>query len=195
MGHSNATAAETRAAIAAGAVSATHTFNAMRPLDHREPGILGTVLTNDALYAELICDGIHTDPEIVQPLVARQRARARHPRHRRHERRRNARRRISTRRICGAGEGRPRNGPRCPGRQRAHAGSRTGQFVAFTGATVEQGSALLTANPASHDRASAIKPERSLRESPPTLWPSMQAGNWSALVGRRQAESFRLKLL
>src|SRR5580692_10450429 len=49
LGHSNATAAETRAAIAAGATSATHTFNAMRPLDHREPGILGTVLTSDAL--------------------------------------------------------------------------------------------------------------------------------------------------
>jgi N-acetylglucosamine-6-phosphate deacetylase len=66
VGHSNATAAEARTAIAAGAVSATHTFNAMRPLDHREPGILGTVLTNDELYAELICDGVHTDPEIVR---------------------------------------------------------------------------------------------------------------------------------
>jgi N-acetylglucosamine-6-phosphate deacetylase len=66
LGHSNATAAETRAAIAAGAVSATHTFNAMRPLDHREPGILGTVLTDDALFAELICDGIHVAPEIVK---------------------------------------------------------------------------------------------------------------------------------
>jgi N-acetylglucosamine-6-phosphate deacetylase len=66
VGHSNATAAETQAAIAAGAVSATHTFNAMRPLDHREPGILGTVLANDDLYSELICDGIHTDPEIVR---------------------------------------------------------------------------------------------------------------------------------
>ena len=66
LGHSNATAAETRAAIDAGAVSATHTFNAMRALDHREPGILGTVLTNDALFAELICDGIHNEPEIVR---------------------------------------------------------------------------------------------------------------------------------
>jgi N-acetylglucosamine-6-phosphate deacetylase len=66
LGHSNATATETRRAIAAGAVSATHTFNAMRALDHREPGILGTVLTNDDLFAELICDGIHTDPEIVR---------------------------------------------------------------------------------------------------------------------------------
>jgi N-acetylglucosamine-6-phosphate deacetylase len=66
MGHSDAKAAETRAAIAAGAVSATHTFNAMRALDHREPGILGTVLTTDSLFSELICDGIHTTPEIVK---------------------------------------------------------------------------------------------------------------------------------
>jgi N-acetylglucosamine-6-phosphate deacetylase len=66
LGHSNANAAETRALIAAGAVSATHSFNAMRPLDHREPGILGTVLTCDALFAELICDGIHVAPEIVK---------------------------------------------------------------------------------------------------------------------------------
>jgi N-acetylglucosamine-6-phosphate deacetylase len=66
VGHSNATAAETRAAIAAGAVSATHTFNAMRPLDHREPGILGVVLATDSLFAELICDGIHNTPEMVK---------------------------------------------------------------------------------------------------------------------------------
>ena len=66
LGHSNATAAETRATIAAGAASATHTFNAMRPLDHREPGILGVVLTTPSLYAELICDGIHTAPEMVR---------------------------------------------------------------------------------------------------------------------------------
>ena len=66
IGHSNATAAEARATIAAGAVSATHTFNAMRALDHREPGILGVALTDDDLYAELICDGIHTAPEMVK---------------------------------------------------------------------------------------------------------------------------------
>jgi N-acetylglucosamine-6-phosphate deacetylase len=66
VGHSNATAAETRAVIAAGAVSATHTFNAMRPLDHREPGILGVALAEDSIYAELICDGIHTTPEMVK---------------------------------------------------------------------------------------------------------------------------------
>jgi N-acetylglucosamine-6-phosphate deacetylase len=66
LGHSNATAGETRRAIAAGAASATHTFNAMRPFDHRETGILGTVLSTDSLFAELICDGIHNAPEAVR---------------------------------------------------------------------------------------------------------------------------------
>ena len=66
VGHSNATSAETYAAISAGATSATHTFNAMRPLDHREPGILGAVLTDDSVYAELICDGIHSTPEMAR---------------------------------------------------------------------------------------------------------------------------------
>ena len=65
VGHSNATAEETRAVLAAGAASATHTFNAMRALDPREPGILGVVLTADSLFAELICDGVHTAPELV----------------------------------------------------------------------------------------------------------------------------------
>lgn len=66
VGHSDADACETRAAIDAGAVSATHTYNAMRVLDHKNPGILETVLTTDELYAELICDGIHNMPELVK---------------------------------------------------------------------------------------------------------------------------------
>ena len=66
IGHSNARTGEARAAIAHGAVSATHTFNAMRALDQRDPGILGTVLTDDTLYAEFICDGMHTDPAIAR---------------------------------------------------------------------------------------------------------------------------------
>jgi len=66
LGHSDATAAQTRAAIHAGATSATHTFNAMRRLDHREPGIAGVVLDAESLYAELICDGIHVAPEFVR---------------------------------------------------------------------------------------------------------------------------------
>jgi N-acetylglucosamine-6-phosphate deacetylase len=66
LGHSDATAAQTRAAISSGATSATHTFNAMRRLDHREPGIAGVVLDAHSLYAELICDGIHVAPEFVR---------------------------------------------------------------------------------------------------------------------------------
>lgn len=66
LGHSDAVARQARAGIAAGAVSATHTFNAMRGLTQREPGMLGVVLDTKDLYAELICDGIHTTPEAVR---------------------------------------------------------------------------------------------------------------------------------
>lgn len=66
LGHSDATTAEARAGIEAGAASATHTFNAMRRLDHREPGICGVTLDAEELYAELICDGIHVAPEFVR---------------------------------------------------------------------------------------------------------------------------------
>ena len=66
LGHSDATAGQTLAGIAAGAVSATHTFNAMRALGHREPGIAGVVLDHEELYAELICDGVHVDPAMVR---------------------------------------------------------------------------------------------------------------------------------
>ena len=66
LGHSNADTRTTLRAITAGAVSATHTFNAMRALDHRDPGILGTVLDTETLFAELICDGIHVDPALVR---------------------------------------------------------------------------------------------------------------------------------
>jgi N-acetylglucosamine-6-phosphate deacetylase len=66
IGHSDATLDAARAGVRAGARHATHTFNAMRPLDHRDPGILGEVLTNKDLTADIIADGIHTAPEIVQ---------------------------------------------------------------------------------------------------------------------------------
>ena len=66
IGHSDGLAADAHAAVQNGALSATHTFNAMHRLDHREPGLLGAVLAIDSLYAELICDGIHVDPSIVQ---------------------------------------------------------------------------------------------------------------------------------
>src|ERR1700751_1368217 len=62
LGHSNATAVQARAGIAAGGVSATPTYNAMRGLEHREPGMLGVVLDDQNLYAEIIADGKHVDP-------------------------------------------------------------------------------------------------------------------------------------
>jgi N-acetylglucosamine-6-phosphate deacetylase len=65
LGHSDADLNSTRAAVAAGARHATHTFNAMRPLDHRDPGIVGEVLTDPRLSADIIADGIHLDPVIV----------------------------------------------------------------------------------------------------------------------------------
>jgi N-acetylglucosamine-6-phosphate deacetylase len=66
LGHSNATLVEGEAGFRAGARSATHTFNAMRSLDHRDPGIAAYVLDNDALFAEIVCDGIHVDPAMVR---------------------------------------------------------------------------------------------------------------------------------
>jgi len=66
MGHSDADLAAAERGIAAGARHATHTFNAMRPLDHRSPGILGAVLTDRRVSADIIADGVHLDPAIVK---------------------------------------------------------------------------------------------------------------------------------
>jgi N-acetylglucosamine-6-phosphate deacetylase len=66
LGHSDADLATTERGIAAGARHATHTFNAMRPLDHRKPGIIGGVLTDPRITADIIADGIHLDPAIVK---------------------------------------------------------------------------------------------------------------------------------
>jgi N-acetylglucosamine-6-phosphate deacetylase len=66
IGHSDAELEAARAGVRAGARHATHTFNAMRPLDHRDPGILAEVLTDWQLTADIIADGIHVAPEVVQ---------------------------------------------------------------------------------------------------------------------------------
>jgi N-acetylglucosamine-6-phosphate deacetylase len=66
LGHSDATLAPVEAAIAAGARHATHTFNAMRALDHREPGLLGATLADERLTADIIADGVHVHPEVVK---------------------------------------------------------------------------------------------------------------------------------
>jgi N-acetylglucosamine-6-phosphate deacetylase len=66
IGHSDAVLETARAGVQAGARHATHTFNAMRPLDHRDPGIIAEVLTDPRLTADIIVDGIHVAPEVVQ---------------------------------------------------------------------------------------------------------------------------------
>lgn len=69
MGHTDATWAEAEAAVAAGATQATHLFNAMRPLRHRDPGIAGFVLATH-VTAGFIADGYHVAFETLR-LVAR----------------------------------------------------------------------------------------------------------------------------
>ncbi len=66
IGHSDAELPAAQDAVNAGARHATHTFNAMRPLDHRDPGIIGEVLTDDRMSADVIADGIHVSPAVVQ---------------------------------------------------------------------------------------------------------------------------------
>ncbi len=69
IGHSNATFEEAERAIAAGATHAVHVYNAMRPFAHRDSGIIGAVLTDDRISAELICDGVHVEPTAIRLLV------------------------------------------------------------------------------------------------------------------------------
>ena len=59
IGHTNATYDEAVVGIKAGATSGTHTYNAMTPLTHRNPGVVGAIMEHDEVYAELILDGIH----------------------------------------------------------------------------------------------------------------------------------------
>jgi N-acetylglucosamine-6-phosphate deacetylase len=65
LGHTDGELRDADTAIQAGATHATHTFNAMRPLNHRDPGVLGRVLESNAITAEIIADGVHVDPVVV----------------------------------------------------------------------------------------------------------------------------------
>jgi N-acetylglucosamine-6-phosphate deacetylase len=64
VGHTEATYAQTRAAIAAGATVGTHLFNAMRPIDRREPGPIVALVEDPAVTVEMITDGVHLDPAL-----------------------------------------------------------------------------------------------------------------------------------
>lgn len=69
VGHSAAGVADVRRAIACGARSVTHTYNAQSPFRHREIGVAGSALLFDELHCELIADGIHVSPEAIRLLV------------------------------------------------------------------------------------------------------------------------------
>jgi N-acetylglucosamine-6-phosphate deacetylase len=69
MGHTDATYEQARAAMARGARSATHVYNAMRPFTHRDPGVIGAVLTSPDVNAELIADGVHVEEAAMKLLL------------------------------------------------------------------------------------------------------------------------------
>ncbi|MGZ8814875.1 MAG: N-acetylglucosamine-6-phosphate deacetylase, partial [Mycobacterium sp.] len=64
VGHTEASYGQTRAAITAGATVGTHLFNAMRPINTREPGPVIALLEDPRVTVELITDGVHVDPAL-----------------------------------------------------------------------------------------------------------------------------------
>jgi N-acetylglucosamine-6-phosphate deacetylase len=73
LGHSGASYDEACEAIAAGARHATHLFNRMPPLGHRNPGLAGAILQTEEIAAEIICDGVHVHPAMVRAAIAAKR--------------------------------------------------------------------------------------------------------------------------
>ena len=69
LGHSQATAAESQQAFAQGATMITHAFNAMPPLHHREPGLLGAAINDSRVFCGFIADGQHVNPMILKILL------------------------------------------------------------------------------------------------------------------------------
>ena len=68
-GHTNATYAEMQQAVHSGVRQVTHCFNAMRPLNHREPGVVGAAMILPELKCELIADNIHVNPVVMKLLL------------------------------------------------------------------------------------------------------------------------------
>ena len=69
VGHTNATSAEIEKAIKLGLSNVTHTFNAQKPLHHREIGVVGSALLYDELNCELICDTIHVSVPAIKLVI------------------------------------------------------------------------------------------------------------------------------
>lgn len=70
IGHTNATYGEAVAAIEWGACHFTHLYNAMTPLQHRDPGVVGAAFTSISATAELIADGVHVHPAALRIAVS-----------------------------------------------------------------------------------------------------------------------------
>lgn len=70
VGHTDATYAQTRAAIELGAPVGTHVFNAMRPVHHREPGPVTALLEQEQVLCEVVNDGLHVHPSVVSLMFA-----------------------------------------------------------------------------------------------------------------------------
>jgi N-acetylglucosamine-6-phosphate deacetylase len=70
LGHTDATYAEANRAIARGARVATHIFNAMRPVHHREPGPVTAALEQEEVFVEIVNDGMHVHPSVVSLVFA-----------------------------------------------------------------------------------------------------------------------------
>lgn len=68
-GHTNATYEQARSAIPNGITHATHCFNAMPPLHHREPGALGAIIEAAQVRGEIIADGVHVHPAVMRSLI------------------------------------------------------------------------------------------------------------------------------
>jgi N-acetylglucosamine-6-phosphate deacetylase len=69
IGHTDANFEQTQAAIQAGARHSVHFYNAMRPFSHRDPGVIGAILTEPDVTAEVIADGIHVAGPAIQVLL------------------------------------------------------------------------------------------------------------------------------
>jgi N-acetylglucosamine-6-phosphate deacetylase len=69
MGHTAATYEQAEEGVNLGVSQATHTYNAMTGLHHRQPGTLGAVLSDDRVFAQLIADNIHVHPAAMKVLA------------------------------------------------------------------------------------------------------------------------------
>ncbi|KQX45880.1 N-acetylglucosamine-6-phosphate deacetylase [Paenibacillus sp. Root444D2] len=68
-GHTDSTYADIQAAVREGLTHAVHTYNAMKPLHHREPGTVGAILTDERISGEVIADGHHVHPAAIRLLA------------------------------------------------------------------------------------------------------------------------------